>query len=216
MKVAKLLIALGLASAAASASAAITYNATAGLNSQQAVSGTVTFDNPLVLPTGFASYDNINALIASPGNSGYAAQPPGDNTSFFSVGTTHGQPSSSSVTFAGSGVSYFGFYMGSPDSYNSVTLYTASGSVTINGTQMAASYLPPLSSDGNQAVGLYMNFFAGNMSPITKVTFSSTQDAFESDNHSYIVAVPEAETYAMMLAGLALTGVMARRRKQRG
>jgi hypothetical protein len=213
MTITKLVIAAALAGAAASAGATITYNATSGMNPAQPVTTIVTFDNSLLLPAG---YDSLQALIPAPGNSGYAAAPPGVTTGFFSVGSTHGQPSSSSVTFSGLGVSYFGFYMGSPDSYNSVTLYTASGSLTLNGTQLAASYVPPLASDGNQAVGFYMNFFAGNADPITKVTFASTQDAFESDNHSYIAAVPEAETYVMLLAGLALTGAMARRRKLRG
>jgi hypothetical protein len=46
------------------------------------------------------------------------------------------------------------------------------------------------------------------------VTFSSTQNAFESDNHSYIAAVPEPETYAMLLAGLGLVSAVARRRRQ--
>lgn len=215
MTIKKLLIAAALASAAASAGAAITYTSTNSMTSAEPVTATVTFDNSLLLPAG---YDSLAALIPAPGNSGYAAAPPGVTTGFFSVGSTHGQPSSSSVTFAGLGVSYFGFYMGSPDDYNSVTLTTASGSgnLTLNGTQMAAAYIPPLPSNGNQTVGFYMNFFAGNMDPIIKVTFASSQDAFESDNHSYITAVPEADTYAMLLAGLGLVGVVARRRKQRG
>ena len=213
MTIAKFLIGVGLAGAAIGAQAAITYNATAGQNSLQAVTATITFDD-MVLPTGFASYDNAAALIAHPGDPSYAAQPPLDPTAFFSVGVTHGQPSSSSVTFGGFGVLYFGFYMGSPDNYNQVTLYSGNTSLgTFTGTQMAAAAGVPV--DGNQGVGFYMNFYT-NSAAITKVTFSASQDAFESDNHSYIAApIPEPETYAMLLAGLGLIGAWSRRRSRR-
>jgi len=208
MTMSKFLLGMSLASAVFGAHASVSYNATGGMTSAQPVTATVTFDSGL--PVGFATYDNPAAVIAYPGNSGYAAEPPGDLTAFFSVGTTHGQPSSSSVTFGGYGVSYFGFYMGSPDNYNSVDLYAGAAHLaTITGAQMAAA--ATVSPDGNQGVGFYMNIFSSTA--ITKVTFSSTQDAFESDNHSYIAAVPEPETYAMLLAGLGLVAAAARRRK---
>lgn len=210
MTIAKLLLGTGLAGAALSANAAIIYNTTSGPFSLQTVTANIDFDSGL-LPVGYATYDNLNALIPSPGNSGYAAQPPGDPTGFFSVGTTHGQPSSSSVTFAGPGVSYFGFYMGSPDNYNVVTLYSgATTLLTLNGTQMAAA-AGYSSATGDQGTGFYMNFFSNTA--ITKVTFSANQDAFESDNHSYITAIPEPATYAMMLAGLGVLGLLRRRRQ---
>jgi hypothetical protein len=47
---------------------------------------------------------------------------------------------------------------------------------------------------------------------ITSLVFSSNQDAFEVARFS-ITAVPEPETYAMMLAGLGLMGFVARRTK---
>jgi len=209
MSTAKILLGLGLASAVFGAHAAVT--ATAGSTSSNPGPGLVTntFDG-MTLPTGFANYDSPFVLIAAPGNSGYAAAPPGDLTDFFSVGTTHGQVSSSSVTFGGYGVSYFGFYMGSPDLYNTVTVYAGADELTLNGVQMAA--LAGHLGDGNQGVGFYMNFLSD--APITKVTFASSQDAFESDNHSYIAAVPEPATYSMLLAGLGLVGAIARRRRR--
>ncbi|GJJ05620.1 hypothetical protein RugamoR64_61580 [Duganella rhizosphaerae] len=211
MSISKTLLALGLAGAALSASAAVTYTATAGLTSGVGGVTTNTFDDGL-LPAGFASYDQPGALIPSPGNSGYAAQPPGDPTAFFSVGVSNGQPSSSSVAFGGTGVSYFGYYMGSPDTYNIVTLYSGNTMVLqINGGDMATA--ASLMADGNQHVGFYMNFFTDSGTTITRVTFSSNQNAFESDNHSYIAAVPEPRTYAMLLTGIGLLGFAGRRRQ---
>jgi hypothetical protein len=213
MTIRKILLAAALAAAATGASAAVTYDATAGLMSTEPGSVvTNTFDDGM-LPAGFATYDNTpGAIIPFPGNSGYAALPPGDiSPYFFSVGTTHGQPSSSSVTFGGMGVSYFGYYMGSPDGYNEVTMYSGNQVVLhITGNEMATAALTM--ANGNQGTGFYMNFH-GNGTNITKVTFSANSDAFETDNHSYIAAVPEPETYAMLLAGLGLVGCAARRRK---
>ena len=45
--------------------------------------------------------------------------------------------------------------------------------------------------------------------------FSSGGNAFETDNHAFISAVPEPETYAMLLAGLGLMAVIARRKTSR-
>ncbi|RFP10035.1 PEP-CTERM sorting domain-containing protein [Duganella sp. BJB475] len=211
MSISKTLLALSLAGAAFSASAGVTYTATTGTTSGVGGVTTNTFDDGL-LPIGFATYDQLGALIPSPGNSGYAAQPPGDPTAFFSVGISNGQPSSSSVTFGGMGVSYFGYYMGSPDDYNIVTMYSGNTMVLqINGNDMAAA--AHRMANGNQQVGFYMNFFTDSGTTITKVTFSANQNAFESDNHSYISAVPEPEIFVMLLTGLGLLGLASRRDK---
>jgi hypothetical protein len=69
--------------------------------------------------------------------------------------------------------------------------------------------------DNNWTTTSYLNIFTNGGPAITKITFSASQNAFETDNHAYIAAVPEPETYAMMLAGLGLMGLVARRRKNR-
>jgi hypothetical protein len=109
------------------------------------------------------------------------------------------------------GLSYFGFLWGSPDTYNTVSFFNGA---TMLGSFTGSAVLSP--ANGDQSVGRYFNAFAGVGEQITRVTFASTQNAFETDNHAYIAAIPEPETYAMLLAGLGLMGFVARRRKKTG
>ena len=54
--------------------------------------------------------------------------------------------------------------------------------------------------------------------PFTQIVLSEgtgcCQETFEMDNLKFTAAVPEPQTYAMLLAGLGLMGFVARRRRQ--
>ena len=66
-----------------------------------------------------------------------------------------------------------------------------------------------LSTVGAEPTGLYFDKFDPN------VAYVNVQHPLSGvDRTIMISAVPEAETYAMMLTGLGLLGFMARRRKK--
>jgi hypothetical protein len=204
-----------LATLTLSAHAGLTTSVSAGPTS--AVSGVVTFDfgtstvdnsgpvaSPLSATFGAASYAGGKLFnMDTAGISGVSARPVGSSGNYWSI--QGGQVGT--VSFS-TPLSYYGFLWGSPDvaGWNSVTFYEGSTSLgTFDGTLVAAT-----NAWGNTG---YFNVSTTNGSKITSIEFTANANAFETDNHAFITAVPEPETYVLMLAGLGLLGVMARRKK---
>lgn len=158
-----------------------------------------TFDP--VTPIG--TYSDLSQLVT--GTPGWAAQPAGSTGNYLSVGPSGDQPTMETLSF-GAGASYFGFLWGSPDDYNTLTVTTSLGEFAYTGALITNP------ADGNRLVSGFANFTAGAGEVITSVKWESGSNAFETDNHA-VVAVPEPETYALMLAGLAAVGFIARRRR---
>jgi hypothetical protein len=175
----------------------------AGLMSLVVGATTIDFDS------GLAPGNYSGGMVFAIDHPGYAAQPPLDLTPFYSVGVTDGQTTPGTAVFGG--LSYFGFYMGSADEYNTVVFYGADNSTfTLTGAAMAS--LASVSPNGDQSVGFYVNAWAGAGAAFTQIEFHSPTNAFETDNHAYINAVPEPQSYAMLLAGLGLLAWLGRRR----
>jgi hypothetical protein len=190
----------------------------AGLCSSVAGATTVTFDGlssgVTSLQSGIATY-NWGAAPSSPFVSGpnvdsqYAA-PPDDSTGYLAVGSGAGRPGFVDIAFS-QPVHYFGFYMGSPDSYNHVTFTQESGAATT--FSGATLFLPLLiQADGNQQTGFYLNFTSSDA--FTNISFLSTSAAFETDNHAFRSAVPEPSTYTLIGAGFVLLGVLRSRQRR--
>ncbi|MDP9043967.1 MAG: hypothetical protein M3O01_04095 [Pseudomonadota bacterium] len=137
-----------------------------------------------------------------------AAMPMGTVGSFLAAGSTAGPLAT--LSFAGTGVDYVSFLWGSPDTYNDLKV-TTTGDVVTNFNTGGLMFAQ---SNGNQAFAQYVQFSATGGSKITSLSFTNApqMNAFEVANFS-ITPVPEAQTYAMLLAGLgAVMFVGARRR----
>jgi hypothetical protein len=126
---------------------------------------------------------------------------------FLAAGRTAGAPAT--LTFTG-GVGFVSFLWGSPDTYNALTVTGTGGySHTFTTAELG------LSGDGNQGISDYVQFTGSGGTLITSLSFDNdpTNDAFESANFSVTQPVPEPQTYALLLAGLAAGAFMTRRRK---
>jgi hypothetical protein len=126
---------------------------------------------------------------------------------FLAAGRTAGAPAT--LTFT-SGVSFVSFLWGSPYTYNVLTVTGTGGySHTFTTAELG------LPGDGNQGTSDYVQFTGSGGTLITSLSFDNdpTNDAFESANFSVTQPVPEPQTYALLLAGLAAGAFIARRRK---
>jgi hypothetical protein len=103
-------------------------------------------------------------------------------------------------------------YIGSLDSYNSIT-FTGPGGVSYTGTQLG---LVSGAANGNQTAANTNGLFTFQFSsPITGVILSSSQNSLEIADIYAGAAVPEPATWAVMLVGFGGIGAAIRRSRRK-
>jgi hypothetical protein len=138
------------------------------------------------------------------GGPGYSGTLPNDPTHYLTV------PGNASATlFSLNGLKSFSFYMGSPDSYNSVQFIGDGYNETLSGGQFTGG-----NTGQSWAWGTRINFdFNGAV--VNQVILRSSGNSFEVDNFAGRLsgAVPEPATWAMMIIGFGAAGSVIRRRR---
>jgi len=187
----------------------------AGLKTSVAGATTIDFESG-VAPSGFANYTAPSpgvAIVSPPNVANIYAAPAGDNTKYLTVAPIGDSRGTTPVTakFA-KALNYFGLYWGSIDSYNKIVFKSAGKELkTFTGFDITK----PNPANGNQTspgTNQYVNFFASAGESFDEVVFSSTSNAFESDNHAYR-AVPEPASIVGLLTVGALGIGSPRKRK---
>ena len=143
--------------------------------------------------------------------SGQYASPAGDTTGFLTVGPTDGTPIKISLATS---ANYFGFYAGSLDAFNMVQFFLDGAMVDqFTGTEINAVAFPGTATNGNQAAAQYIDYFTNTL--FNSIVYSSSSNAFETDNHAFGIASPRVvpEPSSIALLGLGAIGFVARRRK---
>ena len=210
MNFAKSLLAAAALAASFGASASLTGSLGGGSGSFLALSGpaSCTIGTPCTLGGNVATIVGGHTYAA---NQTFADIPAGGSIfggNFLAAGPTSGEPSNLTFTNV---VNYISFLWGSPDLYNLLTVRTSTGN-----QDFSAAGLGFAVTNGNQSFSQYVQFVATGDTHIMGLTFNNVPaiDAFETANFSVVRAVPEPETYALMLAGLGALSFISRRRKR--
>lgn len=169
------------------------------------------FDDPIA---GGFTFEQLGGAYVRSGALGLdpsvSAPPPGTTSNYETI-LSGGHAMLTSLA----GLSSISFYMGSPDTYNTVKFSGDDGFVwTLNGAAIWAGVVPP---NGDQSTGLRINYDFGD-NVVRKVEFFSAGNSFEFDSIAGRLAgggaVPEPSTWAMMILGFGAIGALLRHRRR--
>lgn len=199
---------LALAASVSQAAPIVTLSALGETTSSVAGATTIDFNSGC----GYASCTGDFQLVLGSQANLYA-QPAGTDTQFLAVPNPN---ANGSATFTlGAESDYFGLFWGSVDAFNSISFYLGGNLIS---TYTGADLVGAQFANGDQVSynsNRYINFDFGS-EKFDTVKLSSTNFAFESDNHAFrnLATVSEPSTLLLVIGGLlSLAGVRMRKAK---
>jgi hypothetical protein len=166
--------------------------------------------------------------VVSPPSSGTSAVPFGDTSNFYMSVPGGGSETLTidKVSLDSPGLAQLSLFIGSLDTYNSITFFSGGMSQTISGTDLLDSVIAGNDANsGNRTLddtNRYFTFVFDSSTPVDAIEFDSKANAFEFDNLTPAVIVgvevggimPEPRAWVVMLTGFALLGLALRQRRR--
>jgi hypothetical protein len=199
-------LALALVSQAGATTVTLGGTAVAGEGVESSVAGatTMTFDGLTALPSGFVAQGTTptSGIVSGSVTNVYKA-PTGDTSNYLTTGTGF------ILDYAiPAGSTYFGFYWGSVDNYNTFEIDEANGKkLQLTGASLTSMFGVTV----NGSNSYFVNVYADQGTSFTSAGFGSSTNAFELDNVA--TATPEPASLAMLAGGLLVVAGAVRRRK---
>ena len=217
----KSLIAASLLVTGASAQAGviITVEDANILANQQGVTE-IDFEGLSVVTGAIDGTTNLNADASISGDyaiyansiGGQSAEPYGFGAGNDFLSVPNPTRSGSATIELGGSYNYFGLFWGSVDDYNTIDFYNGVDLVaSVGGSEVHEDILAH-GGQGSWESNRYINFFFTDGMTFDSYSLTSTNFAFETDNHAYgNVSVSEPATIALFGLGLAALGFARRK-----